>query len=146
MDLNRRVFIKGAVATSVLSALPVKWVFADKLPAGVSALDISALTWTKAEDLPSYFKVLNTNPLNAYPPEHMLAPAVTPADVSFIRWNGIVPDFKTLDAKTWTFTVDGESVITPKTYTIDALKRRLYRLLNNDQKPIKSRLDKIWPE
>lgn len=46
MDLNRRVFIKGAVATSVLSALPVKWVFANQLPAEVIPLDISALTWT----------------------------------------------------------------------------------------------------
>lgn len=124
MDLNRRVFIKGAVATSVLSALPVKWVFAEQLPAAVTPPDISALTWTKADDLPSYFKVLNTHPLNAFPPEHKLAPAVTPADASFIRWNGIVPDFKALDAKTWTFQVDGESVITPKTYTIDELKRR----------------------
>jgi DMSO/TMAO reductase YedYZ molybdopterin-dependent catalytic subunit len=124
MDLNRRVFLKGAVASSVLSVLPIKWVFAERLPAEMVPLDISALTWSKAEDLPSYFKILNTHPLNAHPPEHMLAPAVTPAEVSFIRWNGIVPDFKAMDAKTWTFRVDGESVKTAKTYTIEELKRQ----------------------
>ncbi|AQS35264.1 sulfite oxidase-like oxidoreductase [Shewanella psychrophila] len=124
MSLDRRAFIKGAIATSAVAILPVKWVFAGNMPLGMASLDISSLTWSKAEDLPDYFTVLNTKPLNAYPAEHMLDKAVTPGDVAFIRWNGQMPDFKAMDLKTWTFKVDGESVKTPKTYTLDELKQR----------------------
>ncbi|MCL1039166.1 sulfite oxidase [Shewanella submarina] len=124
MAIDRRVFLKGAVATSVASMMPINWVYAANRPEGVAPLDVSALTWKSAADLPSYFNILNTNPVNAQPPEHMLDPVTTPADVAFIRWNGQLPDFENIDPKKWTFTVDGESCKTPKTYSIDDLKKK----------------------
>ncbi|MEZ8652990.1 molybdopterin-dependent oxidoreductase [Vibrio splendidus] len=124
MSLDRRQFLKAALSATAVSALPVSWVFAANRPEGLAALDINALTWAKAEDLPDYYTVLNTNPLNAYPPESMLAPAVTPADVPFVRWNGLMPDFSEMDPDTWTFEVKGESVKQSKTYTIAELKSK----------------------
>ena len=118
MAMDRRVFLKGAIATSVATMLPINWVFAANRPEGFEPLDVSSLTWDQAQDLPSYFKVLNTNPLNAFPAEHMLDPVTTPADVAFIRWNGKLPDFANIDVDKWTFTVDGESAKQTKTYTI----------------------------
>ena len=85
MSLDRRQFLKAALTATAASALPVSWVFAANRPEGLDALDINGLTLVKAEDLPDYYTVLNTNPLNAYPPESMLAPAVTPANVPFVR-------------------------------------------------------------
>ena len=124
MDLDRRLFVKGAAAASAVSLLGAKWVFAENLPTGMAPLDVSSLTWSKAEDLPAHFKVLNSNPLNAYPAEHRLDNRITRADDAFIRWNGIMPDFNSIDPTTWRFEVDGESVKTPKTFTIDELKTR----------------------
>ena len=124
MALDRRSFVKATLASPVVAMSPVKWVYAGSMPAGMTPLDVSSLTWTRAEQLPDYFKVLNTNPLNAYPAEHKLDSVVTAADQAFIRWNGILPDFQAIDPKTWTFKVDGESVITPKSYTIETLKTR----------------------
>ncbi len=124
MAMDRRVFLKGAIATSVATMLPINWVFAANRPEGFEPLDVSSLTWDQAQDLPSYFKVLNTNPLNAFPAEHMLDPVTTPADVAFIRWNGKLPDFANIDVDKWTFTVDGESAKQTKTYTIAELKKK----------------------
>ncbi|EAS45744.1 molybdopterin containing oxidoreductase [Photobacterium profundum] len=122
--MNRRAFLQNALATTAASLLPAKWVFAENLPVGMTPLETSALTWNKASDLPDYYTVLNSSPLNATVPEHMLDPAITPANVPFVRWNGIMPDFNSIDPETWTFTVDGESVITSKTYTIAELKSK----------------------
>lgn len=124
MTINRRNFIKGALATSITAALPINWVFAQQRPKELAPLNISALNWTNVDNLPKYFHVLNSNPLNAFPPEHLLDPANTPADVAFIRWNGKMPDFKSIDPDKWTFTLDGESITTPKTFTIAELKKK----------------------
>lgn len=124
MAIDRRYFLKGAVASSVAAMLPVNWVFAANRPLGFVPLDISSLTWQSASQLPDYFHVLNTNPVNAQPAEHMLDPVTTPADVAFIRWNGKLPDFANIDPQKWTFTVDGESCKNPKTYTLAELKSR----------------------
>ena len=124
MTIDRRKFLKGAVATSVSAVLPINWVFAQNIPASITPLDISAVTWSKVEDLPKHFKVLNSNPLNAFPPEHRLAPIKTPAEAAFIRWNGQLPDFENINPNTWEFTIDGESIKTSKTYTIAELKSK----------------------
>ncbi|MGS0691119.1 molybdopterin-dependent oxidoreductase [Shewanella sp. 30m-9] len=124
MAIDRRNFLKGAAATSVTAMLPLNWAFASNRPAGIEPLDVSAVKWKNVDDLPSHFKVLNSSPLNAFPPEHLLAPVKTPADVAFIRWNGQMPEFDKIDPDTWEFTVDGESIETPKTYTIAELKKK----------------------
>lgn len=112
------------LAASALSVTPVQWVFAAHRPKEIAPLDTASLTWESADDLAKHYTVLNTSPLNAYPPEHMLDPYVTPSHIPFVRWNGKLPDFSTINPDQWEFTVDGESVITPKTYTIAELKKK----------------------
>ncbi|MGI9280744.1 MAG: hypothetical protein ACR2PX_14140 [Endozoicomonas sp.] len=96
--MNRRKFLQHALTASAASILPVRWVFAENRPSGLEPMDISTLKWTKAEDLPDHFTVLNTSPLNAHPAEHMLDPAITPANVPFVRWNGLMPEFDKIEA------------------------------------------------
>ncbi|WP_257280731.1 sulfite oxidase [Endozoicomonas sp. ISHI1] len=129
--MNRRNFLQHALTASAASILPVRWVFAEKRPSGLKPVDISTMKWTKAEDLPDYYTILNTNPLNAHPAEHLLDPAITPANVSFVRWNGSMPDFDKIDPKTWTLTVDGESVVKSRTYTINELKSKFKHRTQN---------------
>ncbi|PKH07347.1 molybdopterin-dependent oxidoreductase [Moritella sp. Urea-trap-13] len=122
--MKRRDFIKGTFAVGATAMLPINWVFAGNLPKGLSPLEVESIKWTSVTDLPDYYKVLNSTPLNAYVADHMLDPTVTPANVPFVRWNGLLPDFKAMDPKIWEFTVDGESCETPKTYTIADLKSK----------------------
>ncbi len=64
----------------------------------------------------------NRRPLNLETPVHLLDDAVTPVDKMFIRNNGLMPT--ALKADDWKLVIDGESVPTPKTYTIGELKSK----------------------
>ena len=66
--------------------------------------------------------ILNDRPLNAETPAHLLNDDITPASRLFVRNNGLPP--QTVDPKTWTLAIAGESVKTPKTFTLAELKRR----------------------
>lgn len=67
-------------------------------------------------------RVLNDRPLNAETPAHLLNDDLTPASRLFIRNNGWPP--VEADADTWTLRIGGESVKTPKTYTLSELRDR----------------------
>ena len=64
--------------------------------------------------------ILNDKPWNIEAPAHILDDEVTPASCMFVRNNGKLP--QDIDASTWTLTIDGESVVEQKTYTLDELK------------------------
>jgi len=66
--------------------------------------------------------VLNDKPWNIEAQAHLLDDRITPNTCMFIRNNGLVPEG--IDPKTWTLTIDGESVKTQKTYTLDELKSK----------------------
>lgn len=66
--------------------------------------------------------VLNDKPWNIEAQAHLLDEKVTSNPSMFIRNNGLVPE--AVDAKTWTLTIDGESVKTKKTYTLEELKSK----------------------
>ena len=122
--MDRRNFIKTVMSVGAISTLPVPWVFAQQRPKFIEPLNIDSLRWMNADDLPKDFTILNTKPLCAHPSEAMLSSAVTPAHQSFIRWNGLLPHFNTIDPASWTFEVKGESVIRPTIFTIDDLKTK----------------------
>lgn len=69
--------------------------------------------------------VLNDKPWNIEAQAHLLDDRITPNTCMFIRNNGLVPEG--IDPKTWTLTIDGESVKTQKTYTLDELKSKFER-------------------
>lgn len=64
--------------------------------------------------------LLNDQPLNIESRAHLLDDKVTPTSTMFVRNNGKIPEG--IDPKTWTLTIDGESVIEKKTYTLAELK------------------------
>lgn len=64
--------------------------------------------------------VLNDRPINAETPAHLLDDRITPADKLFIRNNGIPPN--AVDPENWDLTINGESAMTPMTFSIADLK------------------------
>jgi DMSO/TMAO reductase YedYZ molybdopterin-dependent catalytic subunit len=70
----------------------------------------------------SDLRVLNTRPLNAETPAHLLDDDVTPASRLFVRNNGIAP--VEIDAGRWRLSVTGEACENPEVYSIDDLKRQ----------------------
>ena len=64
--------------------------------------------------------LLNDKPWNVETPPHLLDDLITPADKFFVRNNGLVPEIGNLE--NWTLEVSGESVVKPKTYTLQELK------------------------
>ncbi len=66
--------------------------------------------------------VLNDQPWNIEAQAHILDDKITPTSCMFIRNNGKMPEG--LDASTWTLTIDGESVVKTKTYTLAELKSK----------------------
>ena len=127
---SRRGFLKKGALLLMGSALGARIVHADNMPAGLIPVglfqDGGSLTGKHPE-----LVILNDKPINAETPAHLLNDADTPADVLFVRNNGLVPD--NIDVNNWTLTIDGESVVAPKTYTLQELKSKFqhytYRLV-----------------
>ena len=55
-------------------------------------------------------------------PAHLLDDLITPADILFVRNNGIPPE--NIDPSTWTLTIEGESAAQTKTYSLQELKSK----------------------
>lgn len=66
--------------------------------------------------------VLNNKPWNIEAKAHLLDDKITPNKFMFIRNNGLIPE--NIDASKWTLTIDGESVLNTKTYTLNDLKTK----------------------
>ncbi|MFT4986905.1 MAG: sulfite oxidase [Flavobacteriales bacterium] len=66
--------------------------------------------------------ILNDKPWNIESQPHILDDRITPASSMFVRNNGLIPE--DIDASTWTLTIDGESVVQEKTYTLADLKSK----------------------
>lgn len=67
-------------------------------------------------------KVIGDRPWNIETPAHLLDDNVTPADRMFVRNNGLIPE--NIDVPNWTLTINGESVRSPKTYSLAELKSK----------------------
>ena len=117
---DRRGFLKKSVLASLTAALGTKVAFADKIPVHYTPLVLEDV------ELPAGLNkdmiVLNNRPWNIETPPHLLDDAVTPADKMFVRNNGNPP--AKIDLKTWTLTIDGESVKAKKAYTMQDLKSK----------------------
>lgn len=123
--LTRRGFLKKSALAAMSAVLGAQIVFADHypaglIPAGLAQADTPFALPGKHPDL----IVLNDRPVNAETPAHLLDDALTPADLFFVRNNGLPPEANTINPETWTLTIDGEAVRRPKTYTLPELKQR----------------------
>lgn len=119
---TRRGFLKKGAALLMGSVLGGQVVFADSMPGGLIPAGLfldnnDPLTGKHPELI-----VLNDRPLNMETPAHLLDDMITPADVLFVRNNGIPPE--EIDLNTWTLTIEGESAKQSKTYTLQELKQK----------------------
>lgn len=93
----------------------------------VAICNLPALGQHKIDEAPTDWKnpemiVHNDRPWNMETPVHLLDDDVTPIENMFVRNNGLIPT--ELDAESWTLTIEGESVLESKTYTLNELKSK----------------------
>lgn len=127
---TRREFLKKSILGSQAVIWGVPVVFGSHLSSSSSLL---GSTMADPETLPGKRRDLilrNNRPWNIETPAHLLDDAVTPADKMFVRNNGLMPE--SIDIANWTLKIEGESVRSPKAYSIQDLKSKFshhtYRL------------------
>ncbi|GGB94213.1 sulfite oxidase [Dyadobacter sediminis] len=117
---NRRGFLKKSSLAALTAALGSNIVFAGKMPKGYIPLLLDEKDALKGKS-PEMI-VQGDKPWNVETPVHLLDDRITPVEKMFIRNNGLIPE--KIDVSNWTLTIDGESIKTKKTYTLEELKKR----------------------
>ena len=97
-------------------------VFGSNMPKGYQPLALDQTDPFKLFNKHPDMEVLNDNPWNIESKAHLLDDAITPNKSMFIRNNGLLPEG--IDASKWTLTIDGESAVKTKTYTLADLKSK----------------------
>jgi DMSO/TMAO reductase YedYZ molybdopterin-dependent catalytic subunit len=120
---SRRSFITKSALALFTAAIGSKIVFGENLPQDMEPLGMqdggdSKLIPGKSNKL----KILNDKPWNGETPVHLLDPEVTPANLMFVRNNGIPP--VDVDVNNWTLEITGESVKQTKKYTLQELMQK----------------------
>ncbi len=118
--MKRRDFVKRATLSSFATLIGAEIVFGSNMLEGYQPLAIQDPDPFKMFQKNKEMVVLNDKPWNIEAQAHLLDDKITPNAAMFIRNNGLIPE--DIDASTWTLTIDGESVITQKTYTLAELK------------------------
>lgn len=120
---ERREFIKRSALLLFGSLLNADVIFGKNIPEGLIPIGLLENSFKiplteKHKDLISH----NDKPIILETPPHLLDDFLTPADRFFVRNNGLVPT--NIDAKNWKITIDGESVIAPKTISLAEIKSK----------------------
>lgn len=118
--MKRRDFVKRATLSSFATLIGAEIVFGTNMLEGYQPLAIQDPDPFTMFQKNKEMVVLNDKPWNIEAQAHLLDDKITPNAAMFIRNNGLIPEG--IDASTWTLTIDGESVITQKTYTLAELK------------------------
>ena len=121
---NRRKFLKNGGLTVLSLAIGMDIVFANNLPKGLLPVILEADGLFTLPDKHPEMTVLNDRPINAEAPAHLLDEAITSGNRFFVRNNGIPPEKSSIDTNTWTVTIEGESAVKSKTYTLKELKSK----------------------
>ncbi len=121
---SRRDFIRNASLASMGFFLGSKIAFADKMPLGY--IPVSMYEGEEGKGFPAgknkNLIVKTDKPWNVETPPHLLNDPITPFENMFMRNNGLIPE--SIDESTWTLTIDGESAVKPKTYSLAELKSK----------------------
>ncbi len=120
--MERRKFIKRASLTSLAALIGTEIVFGNNMLKDYTPLVLQEKDPFKLFNLDNEMVVLNDKPWNIEAKAHLLNDNITPNSKMFIRNNGLIP--LDIDEKKWTLTIDGESVKTKKTFTINELKSK----------------------
>jgi DMSO/TMAO reductase YedYZ molybdopterin-dependent catalytic subunit len=121
VHFGRRRFMKDGALVGGAAALGPTVVFAQNAPSGWKPVG-----GEQTEQIPGKdgLVILNSRPWNAEVPAHLLNDKVTPTARMFIRNNGIPPPMESIDVSRWTLGIAGESCKTPKSYTLQDLRKR----------------------
>jgi sulfite oxidase len=119
--LSRRGFLTGL--SHMCGLLGAAIVYHRFMPSGLIPAALAESAEPFEIEGKSGLTVLNDRPLNAETPPHLLNDNVTPIERLFIRNNGIPPDTLN-DPESWVLHIKGESVSTPKSFTLTELKQR----------------------
>lgn len=117
---SRRGFLCGL--GTIAGALGAHIAFAEFMPRGLIPAVYANTNEPFVIEGKDGLILLNDRPLNAETAPHLLNDDITPTDRLFIRNNGIPPN--SVDASSWTLSIGGESVQTPRQYTLPDLKRK----------------------
>lgn len=120
--MKRRDFAKKATLSTFATLIGAEIVFGSRLLDGYSQLALQDPDPFKMFNKHKDMIVLNDKPWNIEAQAHLLDDKITPNSCMFIRNNGLVPEGN--DAKKWTLTIDGESVVNKKTYSLADLKSK----------------------
>ena len=120
--MKRRDFAKKATLSSLATLIGADIVFGSNLLEGYTPVALQEPDPYKMFNKHKDMVILNNKPWNMEAQAHLLDDKVTPNICMFIRNNGIIP--KSIDSKKWTLTIDGESVVNKKTYTLAELKSK----------------------
>lgn len=120
--MKRRKFVKKAILSSMVAIIGYDIVFGAIMPEGYEPLALQGLDPYKIFKKDKGMVILNDKPWNIEAKAHLLDDKVTPNKYMFIRNNGLIP--KNINATNWTLTIDGESVVQKKTYTLTELKSK----------------------
>lgn len=120
--MKRRNFIRKTALTSVGTILGTEIVFAHVMPEGYVPLAFQDPDPFKMFVKNKEMVVLNDRPWNIEAQAHLLNEKITSNQFMFIRNNGKIPE--NIEIKNWSITIDGESVESPKTYTLSELKSK----------------------
>ncbi|APQ18858.1 sulfite oxidase [Maribacter hydrothermalis] len=120
--MKRRSFVAKSSLGSLSTLLGVDIIYKELMPKGYIPLafqEIDPFALFKKDEA---MVVLNDKPWNMEAQAHLLNDRITPNKYMFIRNNGLLPE--NIDEKTWELKIDGESVVTPKSYTLADLKSK----------------------
>ena len=120
--MKRRDFVKKATLSSFATLIGSELVFGSNMLQGYTPLALQDPDPFKLFNKHKDMVVLNDKPWNIEAQAHLLDDKITPNSCMFIRNNGLVPEG--IDPKTWSLTIDGESVVKQKTYTLSELKSK----------------------
>ncbi|MEM7185648.1 MAG: sulfite oxidase [Bacteroidota bacterium] len=118
--MKRRYFIRKTALSSLTLLVGAEIVFAEHMPAGYLPLGAQDPDPFKLFNKDKGMVVLNDKPWNIEAQAHLLDEKITSNSYMFIRNNGKIPE--NIDVANWTITFDGESVVSPKTYSLEELK------------------------
>lgn len=128
--MQRRKFIRNTILAATASVVGTDIVFSSKIPKNYTPIAFQEPDPYTLFGKDKEMTVLNNKPWNIEAKAHLLDDKITPNKYMFIRNNGIIP--KNIDASKWVLSIDGESVIKPKSYSLSELqtkfKQQTYQL------------------
>jgi len=121
---TRRGFLTRAAWLTMSAAVGGKIIFGEHFPSGMIPAALAQSEDAFQLEGKDGLTVLNDRPINAETPAHLLDDKVTPGSRLFVRNNGVPPAANSIDPKTWTLEISGESIANPQTFTLPELKEK----------------------